>query len=182
MVQHNACALPSALHGKVITRNPATSRRSTAWALAAYAVIFALALGFDFLTDQSFGAVMLAVLPISLVALICLLAGAFMKGAHKIDALFCWFVGATLILIVSMKFCSLGADQAKTGELIFTHAAMIMALPSSVVLPFVATWLEPLVGGNIMIRLGGAWLVCIGAGWLQWGAFGWMRSGMKERR
>ena len=151
-----------------MTDEPAPARKSTAWALIAYALTFALALGFDLLTDRSFGALMLAVLPMSFIALVSLVVGPWLKGVRKVAALRAWTIGAVLILIVSIAFSLLGADQAKTGELIFTYAAMIMALPGSLVLPLVATWIEPLLGGGVITRIIGAWAVCAAAGWLEW--------------
>jgi len=164
-----------------MTDKPARARKSFAWVLISYALICVLALAFDLLTDRSFGAVMLAVLPISLLALMCLVVGPWMEGARKTAALRAWFVGALSILIVSTAFSLLGVDQAKTGELVFTYAAVIMALPGSLVLPFVATWLEPLLGGSIIIRIIGSWIVCVAAGWFQWKALGRVYVVIRDR-
>jgi uncharacterized membrane protein len=164
-----------------MTDKSTSARKSASWVLIAYALICALALGFDLLTDRSFGASMLAVLPISLLALMCLVVGPWLEGKRKAAALRAWFVGAALILIVSTTFSLLGADQAKAGEIIFTYAVVVMALPSSLVLPFAETWLEPVMGGNVIARIIGAWIICIGAGWLQWKALGWLYASIQER-
>ncbi len=164
-----------------MTDKPVSARKSTAWVMVAYAVVGGLALGFDLLTDRSFGALMLAVLPISFIALACLVIGPWLGGASTFSALKAWFVGASLVLEISIAFSLLGADQAKTGELIFTYAAMIMALPSSLVLPIFATWLEPVLGGNVIIRIISAWIVCVAAGWLEWRALGWVYARIRQR-
>lgn len=164
-----------------MTQKPQPTRKPVAWVLITYALICTLALGFDLATDLSFGALMLAVLPISLLALMCLVVGPWFGDVYRAAALRGWFVGALLILVVSMAFSLLGADQAKTGELIFTYAAIIVALPSSLVLPFVETWLSPLFGDNVIVRIVGAWLVCIVLGWLEWLALGWLYAQVKQR-
>lgn len=154
--------------------SPEPSRKSVAWVLIAYALICALALGFDLSTDRSFGALMLAVLPISLLALACLVVGPWLEDARRSAALTTWLVGASLILVISIAFSSLGTDQAKTGELIFTYAAMIMGLPSSLLLPFVGAWLPSLLGDSVITRIIAAWIVCVAMGWLEWKALGWV--------
>lgn len=164
-----------------MTDKPAPGRKSVAWVLTGYALICVLALGFDLSTDRSFGALMLAVLPISLLAFACLVVGPWIEGARKSTVLRAWIVGALLILAISAAFSLLGAEQAKTGELIFTYAVMVMALPSSLVLPFVATWLEPIIGGSIIGRIIGSWIVCVAAGWLEWEALGWLYAKIRRR-
>ncbi len=164
-----------------MTDRPEPGRKSVAWVLIAYALICALALGFDLSTDRSFGALMLAVLPISPLALACLVVGPWLEGARRSAALRAWLVGALLILVVSIAFSLLGAEQAKTGELIFTYAAMIVALPSSLLLPFVGTWLAPLLGDSVITRIVAAWIVCVAAGWLEWKALGWLYARVRRR-
>lgn len=154
--------------------SPEPSRKSVAWVLIAYALICGLAFGFDLSTDRSFGALMLAVLPISLLALVCLVVGPWLEDARRSAALTAWLVGASLILGISIAFSSLGTDQAKTGELIFTYAAMIMGLPSSLLLPFVGAWLPSLLGDNVITRIVAAWIVCVAMGWLEWKVLGWV--------
>lgn len=149
--------------------------------MVAYSVVVGLALGFDLSTDRSFGAFMLAVLPISFIALMCLVVGPWLGGAARVSALKAWFIGASLILGISIAFSLLGADQAKTGELIFTYAVMLMALPSSLVLPLLAAWLEPVLGGAVIARIIGAWIVCVAAGWLEWRTLEWIYAGIRQR-
>ena len=164
-----------------MTDRPEPGRKSVAWVLIVYALICALALGFDLSTDRSFGALMLAVLPISLLALACLVVGPWLEDARRSAASRAWLVGALLILVVSIAFSLLGAEQAKTGELIFTYAAMIMALPSSLLLPFVGTWLAPLLGDSVITRIVAAWIVCVATGWLEWKALGWLYARVRRR-
>jgi hypothetical protein len=149
--------------------------------LIGYVLICGLALGFDLFADRSFGAVMLAVLPISLLALGCLLIGPWLENKRKLRALRSWFIGASLILSISIAFTLLGPEQAKTGEAIFTYAAMIMALPGSLVLPIIATAIEPLLAGNIIVRIFSAWIVCAAAGYVQWKAFSWIDTAIRQR-
>jgi hypothetical protein len=93
-----------------------------------------------------------------------LLQPAQVLGMRKRIAARVWFVGYLLVLVISILFSLLGAEQAKTGGLIFAYAAMIMAFPSSLVLPFVVIWFEPLLGSHVVTRITTAWLVCAGAG------------------
>lgn len=164
-----------------MTNTTLQARMSTAWVLIVYALICILALGFDLFTDRSFGALMLAVLPISLVALGCLLVGPWLEGGRRFVAARDWFVGASLVLLISIAFGSLGADQAKTGELIFTYAALVMAMPASLVLPFVEMLVEPLFAGSVLMRIISAWVVCIASGWLEWKALSWLYTTVRQR-
>lgn len=161
---------------------PEPVQKSFTWARITYALICMLALGFDLATDRSFGALMLAVLPISFLALTCLVVGPWFEGVRRPAAFQAWFVGTLLILAISIAFSQLGADQAKTGELIFTYAAMIMALPSSLVLPFAGNWLALLIGDSVLARIVGAWMICIAAGWLEWKVLGWLYARVRQGR
>ena len=124
---------------------------------------------------------MLTVLPISLLALACLVTGPWFEGQSRKSAFRSWCVGAVLILLITVAFSMLGPEQAKTGELIFTYAAMIMALPSSFVLPLAATWLEPLLGSSLLVRIIGTWSVCVATGWLEWNALSWLYARVRPR-
>lgn len=139
-----------------------------------YALIFASALGFDLFTDRSFGALMLSVLPISFVAFCCLLVGPWLDSQRKLVAGRNWFIGAMLVLVISIIFVSLGPDQAKTGELIFAYAALIMGLPATLVLPIVEPLMEPMFAGRTVTRLVGSWIICVVAGWIEWQALSWL--------
>jgi hypothetical protein len=165
------------MQGKTMTNESAPTQRAPAWPLIAYAVILALALGFDLLTDRSFGALMLAVLPISLIALVSLVVGPGLEGLRRAAALRSWTVGAVLVLVISIAFALLGADQAKTGELIFAYAVLLMALPGSLVLP----WVEPLLWGGVITRIISAWVICAAAGLLEWKALRWLYDGIQQR-
>lgn len=146
-----------------------------------YVLICVLALGFDLSTDRSFGALMLAVLPISLVAFACLLIGPWLKGKRRFIAARDWFIGAFLVLFISTAFALLGADQARTGELIFTYAALIMSLPASLARPFVGMSIEPLFAGNVFMRIISGWAVCVVSGWLEWQALSWLYKTVSQR-
>lgn len=151
------------------------------WAVTTYAAIFLLALGFDLLTDRSFGALMLAVLPISLVALGCLLVGPWQQGTRNAAAAKCWFVGALLVLLISIAFALLGTVQAKTGELLFSYAILILAFPASLLLPVAAMLIEPMATGSVFLRIVTTWLLCLGLGWLEWKALCWLYANIRQR-
>lgn len=155
--------------------------RSTKWAVTTYVAICFFALGFDLLTDRSFGALMLAVLPISLVALGCLLVGPWQQGTRNAAAAKCWFVGALLVLLISIAFALLGTVQAKTGELLFSYAVLILAFPGSLLLPVAAMLIEPMATGNVFLRIVTTWLVCLGLGWLEWKALCWFYASIRQR-
>lgn len=142
------------------------------WALKTYALICVLAIAFDLSTDRSFGALMLAVLPISLLALSCLAVGICIEGPGSIAALRLWGIGAVIILLITLAFSLLGFEQAKIGELIFTYAALIMALPISLVLPFAEIWLDSSFGNSVTVRIIEAWFICVTAGLLEWKVLG----------
>lgn len=165
-----------------MTSTSLRSDLSDAWALLIYLLICVFSVGLDLATDRSFGAVMLAVLPISFVSLVCLLVGPWMEGNRKLVAARAWLVGALLTLLISIAFGSLGPDQAKTGELIFTYAALIMALPASLVLPFVLLSMEALAPQNVIMRIVASWAVCVAAGWLEWIALTWLCSTIHQRK
>ncbi len=146
-----------------------------------YALICVLAVAFDLFTDRSYGALMLAVLPISLVALACLLVGPWLDGKRQFIAKRDWLIGALLVLFISIVFASLGAEQAKTGELIFTYAVLIISLPASLALPFVAMMVEPFLAGNVLMRIITGWAVCVVLGWLEWQALSWLYKTVRQR-
>lgn len=151
------------------------------WVIIAYGLICAIALGFDLFTDRSFGALMLSVVPISIIALLCISVGPWLEGMPRFITKKAWLVGVLLVLVIPIGFSFLGSEQAKTGEMVFTYAAIIMALPSSLILPFVATWFEPLLGSNVVTRIVVAWFVCAGGGGLQWVILGWLYANVRRR-
>ncbi len=142
--------------------------------LIAYTLIIALALIFDLLTDRSFGALMLSTMPIGLVAVMCSIVGPWLKRELKLAALRNWLIGIILVLSISLIFSSLGAEQAKTGELIFTYSLLLAALPSSLMLPIAMMWIEPTLGDNTLLRMVFAWTVCVVAGLIQWLVLNWL--------
>ena len=156
-----------------------TPKLSGKSALIAYALIGAAAIIFDLTTDRSFGALMLSVLPISTIAVLCLLVGPWLTWGSRISALRNWFVGAGLVLAISLGFSSLGAEQAKTGEIVFTYAVLLLAAPASLVLPVAITWVTPLLPGEAVWRMLFAWVLCVGIGWLQWCFSNWVYSRLR---
>ena len=172
--------MSSQLQGQKMSPHASSGKYLRSWALILYALIFVAALTFDMVTDRSFGALMFAVLPISLIAAVCLLAGPWFALENRSIALKNWAIGATLVLLISIAFASMGAEQAKTGELIFTYAVLIIAVPFSIVLPFVTMWLSPLLDDRVILRIVFAWVICVAAGWLEWQTLSWLR--VKIRR
>lgn len=152
-------------------------------ALFAYAIVCIFALGFDLLTDRSFDALMLATLPISVIALGCLIVGPWLNGNSQTGAKIGWVIGAVLIFLTSIAFALLGAEQAKTGEVIFTYAVIVLALPGSLALPFFeAFFFTGSAFENVFLRIGSAWSVCFAIGWIEWTAVGSLRSNMRRHR
>jgi hypothetical protein len=147
-----------------------------------YVGIAAAALLFDVLGDRSFGALMLSSLPVAFVAVVCLLVGPWLNGERKTLALRAWFVGAALVLAIALAFSSLGSEQAKTGELIFTYAALLMSLPFSLLMPVVMNCAEPLVRDSIVLRLTATWVVCVLAGGIGWSVLCWVSSRAHRRK
>ena len=150
--------------------------------ITVYLFIVVFALGFDLLTDRSFGALMLSVLPISLVAFLYLVVGVWVVEENKENALKGWFAGAFLILVISITFARLGVEQAKTGEDIFTYALIILAFPSSLLLPFAEIWLSDLtIFDNVFIRIIVAWIICVVMGWFEWRILAWLHANTLQR-
>lgn len=149
--------------------------------LVTYGLIVAVALLIDLLTDGSFGAAMLSALPISLVALACLLTGPWLAEQYRTSFFWNWSTGAMLVLIISLGFASLGAEQAKTGELIFTYALLLMALPSSLAFPWITTEVTLVPDSQVAWRMVFTWSLCVVAGWLQWQALCWLARILQRR-
>ena len=146
-----------------------------------YILTFIFALVFDLLTDRSFGALMLSVIPISLVALFRLLLGPWLKGRKKVAAARDWFCGVVLVFSISILFASLGPEQAKTGEIIYNYALLLIGFPGSLINPFVQIFLEPILGGGVFIRIFYSWLICLVLGWLEWRALVWIYAAIRLR-
>jgi hypothetical protein len=146
-----------------------------------YVLICVIALLFDFLTDRSFGALMLSVIPISLVALTRLLLGPWLKGREKGVAARDWFCGAVLVFAISVLFASLGSEQAKAGELIYTYGVLLIGLPGSLMHPFVQIAIEPILGDGVFFRIFYMWLICLVLGWLEWRALDWIYAAVRLR-
>ena len=176
-----ARAVPGKLQSEKMMSTAARTSIPSIAVPVVYTLICILAVGFDLSTDRSFGALMLAVLPISLVALACLLVGPWLEGKRKFTAIRDWLIGALLVLFISIAFASLGAEQAKTGELIFTYAALIISLPASLALPFVAMMVEPFFAGNVFMRIITGWAVCVVSGWLEWQVLSWLYKTVRQR-
>lgn len=70
------------------------------WPLVAYGLIVSVALFIDVITDRSFGAAMLSVLPISLVAFACLLTGPWLAEECRTAFFENWLSGAVLMLVI----------------------------------------------------------------------------------
>ena len=119
---------------------------------------------------------MFAVLPISLIALACLIVGPWYRDIRKSIALSGWLVGTALIMLISIMFSLLGADQAKTGAVLFTYAALLMALPGSFLLPFVVAAVGPLrFGGESSVcYVVVAWSISMVIGGLEWKVLEWV--------
>lgn len=155
---------------------------SKPWGLIGYALIVAVALAFDLLTDRSFGAFMLSVLPISIIAGVCFVAGPWLRTDRQSAALRIWMIGAVLVLSITLLFSSLGGEQVKTGELILTYAVLAMAVPSSFVIPFAVTLAGPWLTEHALLRIVYMWAVCVGAGLVQWYVLCWLHRIIKKRR
>jgi hypothetical protein len=150
--------------------------------LAVYMLTVSAALAFDFVGDRSFGALMLSTFPISIVAMAHLLVGPWCAPAHRPIALMNWIVGATIILIITLVFSSLGPEQAKTGELIFIYTALILAFPLSLVLPFAMALAEPMLRHHFVFGVVFAWVICLMAGGIEWWLVCWLLDSLRRRK
>lgn len=144
-------------------------RRLKPWAPALGSLaIMLIALSMDMLGDRSFGLVMVATIPVALVAMGCLLIGPFVSASGQRRALGNWLASAGLVLTMALMFYSRGAEQAKDGELIATYACLLMSFPASLTLPFAMDWGEPLLQGRRFLALFVMWGFCVAAGGILW--------------
>jgi hypothetical protein len=143
------------------------------WPTIFYLLLIISAVIYDRLTDRALGALILSILPISLILLILLVAGQNVKTTKRHLVIRDLFLGAALILTITIIFCSLGATQTKTGELIFTYAMLISCMPISMVLPFLVEPLGLWFIDKPLTRIILTWLICIGLGWTEWRILSW---------
>jgi hypothetical protein len=132
-----------------------------------YALVCAAALTFDLLTDRSFGATMLAVVPIAMVAAVCLVAGPWRRdSARRSEAGRCWLASALLVLAVMFAF--LGPEQAKVGGLVFTlwSAAAVVSGVAAVADP--GQSLGPWQPDNPSVSIFCFWLGTVVLGAIEW--------------
>lgn len=174
--------MSSFLQGAQMNNPKSWTRFSRNRVLVSYVLIALLAVMFDLFGDRSFGALMISALPIAVLALCCLLVGPWLTPEKRSKAFKNWLIGAVLVLGVALVFASLGDEQAKTGELIFTYAALVFAFPASLVLPFVMTWIGPLTPNSVWIREVIVLLVCVAAGSAEWWMLNWLREKVGQRK
>lgn len=160
---------------------PSKSRIGGNLILSIYLLIVVAALAFDLTGDRSFGALMLAAIPVSMISMACLFVGPWLARAPSQAALKHWLVGVGLVLVITLVFISLGVEQAKAGELVFTYAVFIMALPASLILPFAMIWSEPYIGSSVMSRVVFAWIICVMAGGGEWWVLRRLRESISRR-
>lgn len=160
----------------------ASQSASRPWVLIGYGLTVALALAFDVLADRSLGALMLSVIPISIIAAFCLISGPWLRPDRQASALRLWMIGAALVLCIALLFSSLGVEQAKTGELILTYAVMAMAVPSSFVLPFAVMLTGSWLAEHAFLRIVYMWIVGVAVGWIQWQILCWLRRTIQRRQ
>ena len=129
---------------------------------------------FDLLTDKTLGALMLSILPIALILFFLLIIGQSMEASKKYFVIRDLILGAILILLITIIFCSLGDEQVKTGESIFTYAMLISCMPISIALPFLAEPLGSWFINKPLIRIILTWLICMGLGWIEWKLLSWL--------
>lgn len=155
--------------------NNAKPRRLTelTWPVILYLLLILSTTIFDLLTDKTLGALVLAILPIALIVFFLLIAGQGMETSKRYFVVRDLILGATLILIITIVFCSLGDAQARTGELIFTYAMLISCMPVSIALPFLSEPLGSLLIDKPLIRIIFTWLICMGLGWIEWKLLSW---------
>lgn len=146
-----------------------------------YLLLVSVTLSFDLLTDRSFGALILSILPIALIVFFLLIVGQSMEMSRRYIAIRDLILGAVLILIITFFFCLLGGEQAKTGELIFTYAMLISCMPLSFALPFLIEPLGSWFVNSPLIRIIFTWMICMGLGWAEWKFLSWFFAHFRRR-
>jgi hypothetical protein len=146
------------------------------WPIIYYFSIVFIFSAFDAFTDRSFGALMLSVLPISLILPFLLIFGARSKVDKKFLLARDFAIGMLLIFTITIIFSSLGEAQSKTGELILNYALLISCAPTSILLPFAIESLPSWLMNEQLTRITSSWLICIGLGWIEWNSFSFLYS------
>lgn len=133
-----------------------------------YILIIAAAVIVDLGTDRSGGALILAALPISVVAFVVAIVGQWRMKGLRTPEFANWLAGSVLILALAEYFASGGSEAASVGADVFTYAMLALAPPSSFVAAsaWVATEVLPAHGIGMDIFL--VWLATLICGTVQW--------------
>lgn len=142
----------------------------------AYLLVCVGAISFDLRTDRSFGATMLATIPLAAVAITCLLVSPWVKDPLRLSLWRSWCGGALLLLVITLFFSTLGFEQARTGELILTYALLILAFPVSLAIPIIDAAVGSALPGSTVLRVILAWTVTVALAYFEWRALTRLRT------
>jgi hypothetical protein len=162
------------MQGQKVTAPEKVNTFGSVALVGVYGFMLAVAVAFDLLSDRSHGAILLSTIPISVLAILCLLIGPWLSGRFRRVAWRGWAAGSIINLAIVLWFSGLGAEQAKVSELVFTYAVLIGSLPGSLVMPFGLSWLEPLLRDHLTLRLLAAWTLCVMGGLATWSCLRWI--------
>ena len=145
--------------------------------LCAYAAVVFVAVIFDVVTDRTFGALVVATLPIGAIAQLCLLFGPW-TTKQRSTLLIGWALGMALILGFTVFFAARGAEESKVAETIFAYAGLVAAFPTSLIYPIAAANADSagLMPAHPIARVVATWIFVVGAGSAQW----WLIASMRN--
>lgn len=150
-----------ALHGKPrISRHAAT--------LLYVGIVLLAAMSDAFTADGTHGALILSTLPIAVIGLISGLIGPWLGADARRVARRAWITAALLLIAIFAVFAHSGHEAARTGELILTYACVVLALPSSLALPFMLAWTGNWIDGGMWTRVLAMWLCTVLLGAINW--------------
>lgn len=140
-----------------------------------FIVIVALTIDLIIFKGNS-GLLVMATLPVSVIAMFCFIVGQFSKPILRKTFFFNWIVGCVLVLLGFICF------PTKDSTLVFTYSMLITSPPASLliglipnIVPNINTF--TLIPGALL-----AWSICITAGCLQWLFVQWLVSKIRKSK
>lgn len=132
------------------------------------AIVFLAAMSDAFTADGTHGALILSTLPIAVIGLINGLIGPWLGADARRVAKRAWITAALLLIAIFAVFAHSGIEAARTGELILTYACVVLALPSSLALPFMLEWTGSWIDGGTWTRVLVMWSCTVLLGAINW--------------
>lgn len=147
--------------------------------IAAYIAIAAVAIVVDAGDNFSFGAAILSIFPVSMVATACLLLGPLLKPSTKNFMAASWLIGAAIVLIVALLFSQQGVEQQKVAEHLFAMAVTVIASPLTFLMPIFMNFIGQHAEGAAS-RIVLSWCMCVILFLLEWQILGFLAKKLRR--